>query len=306
MCHHELHEFLKRANEEIKREYERICWRVLEDPGTAGDQGEENWKKLLKLWLPSDFEIVTKGRILGSDGTASPQVDVIVLSPDYPKQLIDCKLYLAGGVVAAFECKTTLQSYHIKKLMENSHIISTLSHSDGGNPRNDLKRKIYYGLLAHSHDWKKPHSKPKKNVYNAIIKHDADFITHPIEMPDIICVADVATWRSCKFVIPPQQNITPEDVLGNTKILSCYIEANTTESYYTPIGSMVFCLLERLSWERHSLRDIVSYMQALNIEGSGHGRSRFWPVEVLSVNTRENIAKLKNGGLWNEWNMFIR
>ena len=103
MSQHELLDFLKRTNEDIEREYERISWRVSEDPGTAGDQGEENWKKLLKLWLPSGFEIVTKGRILGTNGNASPQLDVIVLSPDYPKQLIDCKLYLAGGVVAAFE-----------------------------------------------------------------------------------------------------------------------------------------------------------------------------------------------------------
>lgn len=306
MCQHELLEFLKRANEDIKREYERISWRVLEDPGTAGDQGEENWKKLLKLWLPSDFEIVTKGRILGIDGIASPQIDVIILSPDYPKQLIDCKLYLAGGVVAAFECKTTLLSNHIKKLMENSRVISTLSNSEGGSPRKDLKRKIYYGLLAHSHDWKKPRSKPKSNVHSAIIKYDADIITHPIEMPDIICVADVATWHSCKFVIPPQPDIPQEGVTGDSRVISCYIEANATESYYTPVGSMIFSLLEHLSWERHSLRDIASYMQALNVEGSGHGQSRFWPAEVLSESTRERLENLVNGGLWNEWNMYVR
>ena len=68
MSQHELLDFLKRTNEDIEREYERISWRVSEDPGTAGDQGEENWKKLLKLWLPSGFEIVTKGRILGTNG----------------------------------------------------------------------------------------------------------------------------------------------------------------------------------------------------------------------------------------------
>ena len=82
---HELIEFLKRANKNIEREYNRISWRVNEDPGTAGEQGEENWKKLLKLWLPSNFEVVTKGRILDVNGNASPQMDIIVLSPYYPK-----------------------------------------------------------------------------------------------------------------------------------------------------------------------------------------------------------------------------
>lgn len=306
MCQHELREFLKRANEDINREYDRISWRVLEDPGTAGDQGEENWKKLLKLWLPSDFEIVTKGRILGIDGTASPQIDVIVLSPDYPKQLVDCKLYLAGGVVAAFECKTTLKSSHIKKLMENARVISALSPSESGSPRKDLKRKIFYGLLAHSHDWKNPRSKPKVNVRDAIIRYDADIIIHPREMPDIICVADVATWRSCKFVIPPQPDETARGVTAENRVISSYIEANAEEPDYTPVGSMIFSLLERLSWERCSLRDIVSYMQVLNVEGSGHGRSRFWPAAVLSEDTRTHLVNLENGGLWNEWNLYIR
>lgn len=303
MCQHELHEFFKRANEDIKREYERISWRVLDDPGTAGDQGEENWKKLLKLWLPSEFEVVTKGRILGSDGTASPQIDVIVLSPDYPKQLIDCKLYLAGGVVAAFECKTTLKSDHIKKMMENSRFITTLSYSEGGSPRKDLNKKIYYGLLAHSHEWKKPRSKPKKNVHAAIAKYDLEIVTHPREMPDIICVADVATWRSSKLVIPSQ---TSEVARNSCTVLSIYVEANAEESYYTPVGSMIFNLLEHLSWERHSLREFVSYMKELNVEGSGHGQPRRWTEEVLSESTRERLDNLENGGLWNEWNMYIR
>lgn len=59
-------------------EYARIQKRASEDPGTAGDQGEENWAELLRGWLPRTYEVVTKGRIISQDGHTSPQVDVLV------------------------------------------------------------------------------------------------------------------------------------------------------------------------------------------------------------------------------------
>lgn len=46
---HDLFDFFRKANHNISDEYARICRRVNEDPGTAGDQGEENWKELPHL-----------------------------------------------------------------------------------------------------------------------------------------------------------------------------------------------------------------------------------------------------------------
>lgn len=203
---HDLFDFLKKANTNISDEYTRICRRVNEDPGTAGDQGEENWKELLESWIPPYFQIVTKGRILSDSGETSPQVDVIVLSPDYPKSLLNCKEYLAGGVVAAFECKTTLRRKHIGEFVEHSRKIEKLAVNERGTPRKDLQSKIYYGLLAHSHEWKKENSKPKENIENAIWEYDEKYITHPREIPDIICVADLGVWKSEKMIVPNYDN----------------------------------------------------------------------------------------------------
>jgi hypothetical protein len=111
---HDIHEFLKFAQYELEFEYKRISERATEDPGTAGDQGEENWATLLRNWLPSYFYVVTKGRILTRNNYASPQVDVLVLHPSYPRILLGKKYYLAEGVAAAFECKTTLKANHVK------------------------------------------------------------------------------------------------------------------------------------------------------------------------------------------------
>src|SRR5258706_15206214 len=111
---------MRSVTDGLAQEYDRIQKRTREDPGTAGDQVEENWAELLRNWLPATYPVVTKGRIVSENGIASPQVDVLVLQPSYPLSLRNKKLYFAGGVVAAFECKLTLRANHIKKALENA------------------------------------------------------------------------------------------------------------------------------------------------------------------------------------------
>ena len=75
------------VKESLALDYERIRARSRDDPGTAGDQAEEDWAAILRNWLPANYTVVTKGRILFEDGTSSPQMDVLVLSPSYPRGL---------------------------------------------------------------------------------------------------------------------------------------------------------------------------------------------------------------------------
>ena len=86
-----LFEFIRRASQSMQDDYNTIQNWAKEDPGSAGDQGEENWATLLRQWLPSTFHIVTKGRIIGYDGTMSPQIDIVILKPEYPKGLYDSR-----------------------------------------------------------------------------------------------------------------------------------------------------------------------------------------------------------------------
>jgi len=185
-------EFVKRETAKIADEYNRTRQRVTEDPGTAGDQTEENWAGVLRRWLPSYYKVVTKGRILSIGGIAGPQLDVVVLSPAYPEALVESKLYPAGGVIAAFECKTTLRSCHLKKFFENCIEIRKLSGSKTGTPVKELRPNIFYGLLAHSNEWTAPYM----TIENAINALDKEVVTRPIDMPDFFCVADAGTCAS--------------------------------------------------------------------------------------------------------------
>ena len=217
MQSNDLIDFMNSATRQIGEEYDRIQKRATEDPGTDGDQGEENWATLLRNWLPTTFQIVTKGRILSHKGIASPQVDVLVLQPEYPKHLLDKKLYLAGGVLAAFECKVTLKAKHIVDFIKNSIDIKSHLETRKGTPYKELQSPIIYGLLAHSHTWKGNDSKPEENIRNSLIEADNSLITHPIQMPDIICVADLACWSSSKMVF-----IGPSQIPNWTTLVSTY------------------------------------------------------------------------------------
>src|SRR5438067_1442863 len=139
MENNDLFDFMTAATTQMAAEYHRIQKRATEDPGTAGDQGEENWATLLRGWLPNTFHIVTKGRILSEKGIASPQVDVIVLQPEYPSHLLDKKLYLAGGVLAAFECKLTLKAKDIEEFFKNSTEIKNHLIKDSSTARGELQ-----------------------------------------------------------------------------------------------------------------------------------------------------------------------
>ena len=196
---HDIHEFVLRAQSDLQAEYNRIQKRATEDPGTAGDQGEENWATLLRGWLPSYFHVVTKGRILTSSGYTSPQVDVIVLHPSYPKILLDKKLYLSGGVAAAFECKTTVTASHVRTAVETAATLQRAQPARTGSPYKELHSGLIYGLLAHSHSWKGKNSTPVENINKALMEADLEHVRHPRECLDLIAVSDLSSWHASKM-----------------------------------------------------------------------------------------------------------
>lgn len=311
---HDLIDFMNSATNQIAEEYDRIQKRATEDPGTAGDQGEENWATLLKNWLPHTFHVVTKGRILSHKGIASPQVDVIILQPEYPKHLLDKKLYLAGGVLAAFECKVTLKTKHIEEFIRNSIEIKSHLYDNKGTPYKELQSPIIYGLLAHSHSWKGQNSKPIENIEKTLIQSDLKEITHPIQMPDLICVADLATWSTSKvtFIGPHQipnwssfESVYGKKGSARTGYI-CHSEAveNKFENF-TPIGAFITSLLNKLAWQVTPLQSLSRYFTLTNIQGSGSASMRKWDSSIYSEEIRAKVEKglLKNGVKWDEWSV---
>jgi hypothetical protein len=51
---HDFFKLLADVNEALARDYRRIRQRSADDPGTAGDQAEEDWAEILRSWLPAN------------------------------------------------------------------------------------------------------------------------------------------------------------------------------------------------------------------------------------------------------------
>jgi len=313
---HEVHEFVARAQQELQNEYARIHNRASEDPGTAGDQGEENWATLFRQWLPSYFHIITKGRILTESGYASRQIDLLVLYPSYPKILLDKKLYLSAGVAAAFECKMTVTSAHVKKAVQTSAELKRNLPKREGTPYRELHAGIIYGLLAHSHSWKGERAKPVENIHKALTKADQRHVAHPRECIDFVTVSDLACWQVTKiaFVSPclPFYNEQIREVYGKdgsaASAFSCHaIEDERQSHVFSPIGSLLAGLFTELAWEFADMRTFSDYFRKVNLLGSGRGEMRLWGIDIYSKTIRDRVyrGQMSNGPGFDEWRVFF-
>ncbi len=322
MQNHDIHDHLISAQRSVAEAYARIRKHSSEDPGTAGDQGEEDWCKLLKEWLPNYFHVVNKGIITTESGYASPQIDVLVLSPSYPPLLLPEKRYIAGGVVAAFECKTTLRAEDIKKAVETSAELRRHLPKRVGTPYKELNSPIVFGLLAHSHVWKDENSTPLDNIERAIVEADAIHVQHPIECIDLITVADLAAWSVFKFTFdsPRFKHFDPRLSGPNGSALTDYIcsplGASAVDSksswlreqreYFSPLGVLVSSLYSKLAWTFPDMRNLEEYFRKVNLSGRGRGQlGRVWDLSIYSEQIRDRVfdGQLSNGVAFDEWSM---
>ena len=269
----------------------------------------------MRGWLPRTYEVVTRGRIISQDGRTSPQVDVLVLKDVYPEKLLNKKLYLAAGVAAAFECKTTLKAKHIDEAVKTCAEIKNLYPVREGTPYKELHAPIVYGLLAHSHSWKTPNSTPETNIKQKLLESDKLHVSHPHECLDLLCVADLGTWISSKMTFVGPRVIrdyesTPFSVCGpEGAALSMHIGYTPSSAHqvqhFTPIGTLISDLTQRLAWEDQTLRDLADYYRLTGISGSGGGDFRYWSSSIYSesVRPRAETGPLLSGlaSIWNEW-----
>lgn len=318
----ELRSYVEQAAIEMRNEYERIQRRVSEDPGTAGDEGEVNWAELLKRWLPQHYHVRTKGRVLGSLGAASKQVDVIVLYPEYPTGLLEKKLYLASGVAAVFECKLTLRQEHLASTVARAAEFQDSLGLRSGSPRKEMFGPIAYGLLAHSHEWKRPNSEPARNVDEGLREADQAIVNHPRQMLDFVCVSDLGAWtahKSCLFGGPRAQAHQRSDDFPSGYALTSFMErsvrieerhsrTNGAEEFDTKalaIGEFLTSLLARLAYEDTRLQAVAWSLRGGQFSRTGMAQCRAWDVtrvlsdrvcqRLLAQNPQESMT------VWDEW-----
>jgi hypothetical protein len=314
---HELKTFLAQDVREMTSEYQRIRRRSVEDPGTAGDEGEEVWAELLRQWLPEDYTIVTKGRVLGADGSAGPQVDILILCPGYPKRLLNKKLYLAGGVTAVFECKNTLTAKHVADSFERAAKVNALVGKRIGTPFAELVPSIEFGLLAHSHVWKAPASQPKQLI-DGLLQSGMARMEHLSDPPGLVCVADLACWTILRHVydgpglIPPEVWRARQALTGLPDEGACsvgyYRHTDTLPANQAPpnaIAAAIAFLLGRLAHDYVPVRPLSQYFHAAGISGASTAVAlSYFPFDIFSDELRAGLPhRLTNGVAGSDWSI---
>jgi hypothetical protein len=291
---HPLSTFLQQDLDELASEYTRIYARTIEDPGTAGDEGEENWANLLREWLPNGYKVVTKGRIIGVTGEASQQIDVLVLKPAYPTRLLRKKLYLASGVAAAFECKMTLKSRHLTKAAVTAATVQQLAGGRDGSPYRELMGSPVCGVLAHGHAWHGAQSKPRGNIERALWAINTG-AARPVDLPDLICVANLGCWNlavitdSHHELDEADRLVESDDALVQTMYLS-WVETSGLPAP-NPVAAAVTLLLGRLGWEDVNIRPLADYFRFADLTGQGQGRMRAWVLAMFIALRLQHLSR---------------
>jgi hypothetical protein len=293
----EINAFMRDITTQMASDYQRIRERAADDPGTAGDQGEINWKNVLEGWLPSSYTVVTKGRIINAKGDASPQVDVLVLKPSYPPKLRDQKYYLTGGVAAAFECKITLKAEHIEEAFANAAALRDILPQRSGSIQRELDSGIVYGLLAHSHVWKGAASTPVENIERCLYAADEKYVRHPKQMVDHICVSDLCFVTALKA--PWLGPYKEADVQRLSKLARYGPRGCPATGYLTyapnatsanpPVGALICHMMYDLALEDPSVRSMSAFFTMSKMSVTGRTYERLWDEKIYSPQILQSV-----------------
>ena len=299
-------------NDERSVECDNVQEKAIEDLIHTENQGERSWAKLLRGWLPSTYEVVTKGRIISQDGRISQEIDVLVLKRASSKKVLSKNLYFAASVAAAFECKTTLTIGDIVQAMKTCTEIKSLYPIRAGTPYRELHAPIIYGVLARSYSWKGEHTVPESNIEQELLTSDGAYVLHPRECLDLLCVANLGTWRTVKVLTPlalasyckmSMRSVLQSGFTLQTAYMMDVSAHKNQSSHFTPTGAFIFDLSRKLAWEDAQLRDMSQYHRGTKMKHFGPGKPRPWNFSFSESVTR----RLENHHLsfddWSEWNV---
>lgn len=308
----DLYDFMQQCIDEMAAEYDDAQEREAEDPTNTRSRAAESWAKLLRGWLPSTYEVVTNGRIISRDGRISRWVDVLVLKSAYPEKLVNKDVYLAASVAAAFECETTLAAAHIARAVRTCTEIKRLYSTRIGTPYRELHAPVIYGLLARSYSWKGEDTVPASHIEQKFLEADGLYVVHPRECLDLLCVANLGTWRAVKVLAPlllashcgiPISSVLETGFTLQTAYMMAESEHENQGEPLTPIGSFIFDLSRKLAWEDVNLRELSQYYQGMRIDNLGSGKPRSWDFSFSESVTRQLLDHRFNLDDWSEWSV---
>ena len=148
------------------------------------------WLEAFAQVLPSRFEVLKKRRIGPSFGDQGPEMDIVVIHRDCPG-FLRSGILAPEFVVAAFEYRKKLGMPELSVTLENCRSLSRVIKGRTGTPYKELHNKIYLGVIADSHNWNSPTSKPLETV-SSLLQVDNEKSDHPRHMLDSVYISDLS------------------------------------------------------------------------------------------------------------------
>lgn len=135
---------------------------VIGHPGEKGAATEENWRRMLRGYLPNRYQ-VTSGCVVDVDGNVSEQMDVLILDNQYTPVLFETggvQYFPAESLYAAFEVKQDITKKHIEYAGAKLSSVRRLHRTSGAIPHAGgvyeprPVSRIIGGLLATGSGWR--------------------------------------------------------------------------------------------------------------------------------------------------------
>lgn len=270
---HKHHEWLADVNKGIVESYEREQ-EMARTKGRTQETGhvvESLWDGALTEWLPPQYEVEKRKYILleNEDGTALPkETDLVVFHPHYPEKLRKKNYVLASGLAAAFSVRRTVGRKDIEDAYIEGIALRRRMTIREGTLQAHLIPPVFFGLLGESHDWKAPASTPKENIKAITDEFDRDLVKAPREGLDLLCVADLGTWRRTTAVLPErfmaQQNWPDEFRVafsGSTKAESLVLSGllhDYEQTTLSPLTNLIGSLWNMLAINDPTLKPLAN------------------------------------------------
>jgi hypothetical protein len=222
------------------------------------------------------------------------------------------KYILAGGVIAAFECKLTLRKQHVDRAFRVAADIKRKSRKTIGTPYDELSCGPIFGLLAHSHALRAKRASWK--IYEIVEEFQTAYAEHPRELLDIICVADAATIPLGKSVLigcdlDKYEIETLKEAEADNLIKTMYVINDEDKTDPHDVGAILATLIHeltvRMAFDDPSIREWADHLSYIGIYG-GIGRPVFWTEDELSPNVRRRLKKSgREIDRWSKWSKNI-
>lgn len=292
------HDWLAQTSEDMSRDYERLRSAVAGAPAAiqqTGHGAESTWVRYFEAWLPPQYEVGTRKYIVAEQDAPAFETDLVIFQPAYPQALRRREQVLAAGVAAAFSVKLTLDRSGLEEAHLAAAALGQGSKRRVGSPRGEMQRAVPFGVLAHSHGWKRPASTPVENIGNALWELDLAHADHPLTSIDFVCVADLCTWRrmylSRMSPLSGKSSLSPKQQEQGYAVTAMVDSAGETSP--SPVAVLLAALYERLSARDRSLKPLADGLRLTGTSGEGSGWQRLW--ELDDIYGTELLAQLRGG-----------